>query len=124
MLYAPDDSIFKVISLKLKPKPLEYAYSYEEANEKWPGLINELDRVVSSLLVSAKINANVTFAVVSSQSPFQAMHVGQDDFVILVDTRTFETLLSLCLRVQSLEALNEIIGAPHISEPSDTPRVS
>lgn len=107
------------MSLKLKPRPLDYAYSYEEANEKWSGLINEIDWVVSSLLVSAKINANVTFAVVSSQSPFQAMHIGKDDFVILVDTRTFETLLSLCLRVQSLEAVNEIIRAPHISEPRD-----
>lgn len=119
MLYAPDDLVFKIMSSNSKQNSLKYVYYYEEASERWSGLVNELDRIVSSLLNSEKTNANVTFAAVSSQSPFQAMHVGEDDFVILVDTRTFETLLPLCLRVQSLEALNEIIGAPHISEPRD-----
>ncbi|MEN9152499.1 hypothetical protein P2C08_20460 [Xanthomonas perforans] len=117
MLYSSDELIFKIMSFSLKPKSLNYAYTWEEIKTKYSGLIDELDGIISSLLVSSKTNANVTFAIVASQSPFQVIHVAENDFAILIGDRTFDTLISLCVRIQSLEGINDMVGAPNIKEP-------
>lgn len=107
------------MSRDLKPKSLAYAYTLEEVETKLPGLISDLDGIISSLIRLSETNANVTFAIVASQSPFQVMHVTDNDFAILVGSRTFDTLTNLCLRVQSLEGINDMVGAPQIKEPRE-----
>jgi hypothetical protein len=117
MPYSSDDLILKIMSSELKPKSLHYAYTLEEVKAKYSGPISELDGIIANLLLSSQTNANVTFALVASQSPFQVIHVSDNDFSILVDYRIFGTLITLCLRVQSLEGINEMVGAPNIKEP-------
>ncbi|WP_146093749.1 hypothetical protein [Xanthomonas arboricola] len=117
MPYSSDDLIFKIMSPNLKPKSLDYAYTLEEVNTKFSGLISELDGIIAGLMFLSKTDANVTFAIVASQSPFQVIHVAENDFAILVGFRTFDTLMSLCFRVQSLEGINHMVGAPNIKEP-------
>lgn len=117
MPYSSDDLIFKIMSPSLKPKSLNYAYTLEEVRVTFHGLIAELDGITTNLLLSSETNANITFAIVASQSPFQVVHVAENEFVILIEFRTFNTLINLCLRVQSLDGINDMVGAPSIEEP-------
>lgn len=100
--YASDDIVRNIFNAGRALSRAQYIYTEEEAREPVFAVLHEINWIVEALPAILSIRADVYFAVVISQAPYQVTHLGDGTFVVLVDQRAFYMLLTLCMRIQTL----------------------
>ncbi|CAN7303989.1 hypothetical protein [Mesorhizobium sp. LjNodule214] len=91
-----------------------YIYTEEEAAEPFYAVLHETSWIMEALPIILSIKGEISFAVAASQAPYQVVHLGNGSFVVLIDRRAFYMLLGLCLRIQSLPPLAQVLDIAEI----------
>ncbi|MDN3279389.1 hypothetical protein QWJ07_34340 [Frankia sp. RB7] len=113
--YASDDIVRNIFNAGRVLSKAQYIYTEEEAKEPFFAVLHEIDWIVEAIPTILSIKADVYFAVVISQTPYQVTHLGDGTFVVLVDQRAFYMLLTLCLRIQTLSPFCDHFGFSGVS---------
>jgi len=109
--YATDETVRKINAAGPRLSSAQYVYYFHEAEEPFYGVLHEAHWIMDAIPGLLEIRGTLTFAVSGgSASPYQISHVGNDEFVLLIDQRAFYYLLTLCYRLQSLPPLSEFLN--------------
>lgn len=118
--YASDEIVQRINAAGPRLSSAHYVYYHNEAEERFYAVLREADWIMSAIPGLLEIRGILAFAVVGgSTSPYQISHVGNDEFVLLIDERAFYYLLTLCLRIQSLPPLSKLLDTEEIIEIGD-----
>jgi hypothetical protein len=115
--YASDSQVRDISNLHLPS--VRYVYSDEESTERFKEFHKEISIALNLQLKLHGIKANIKFAFFVSKNPFSVVHLGGDDFVVLLEYRAINYLLILCFRLQSLPPLAELTHSTQIEEDRD-----
>lgn len=115
--YLPDSKISHVQNSR--SNSAEYIYDYVEAEREYFAAVRELEWMLTALQKMHAVSGSLMYAIAASKQPFQITRISSDEFVLLIDRHVVYSLLTFCLRLQSLKPICNFLGLPEFESGKD-----